>query len=93
MPPILPMALGAGETTLLRMTTAYAMLVNGGKRITPTLIDRVQDRNGKTIFRRRPRACEGCRGADLAGSAAAADARHARAGRRSAARAYQMVHR
>jgi len=54
------MALGSGETTLLRLTTAYAMLVNGGKRITPTLIDRVQDRNGKTIFRHDTRACEGC---------------------------------
>ena len=40
------MALGTGETTPLRMTTAYAMLANGGRRITATLIDRVQDRNG-----------------------------------------------
>ena len=55
------MALGAGETTLLQLTTAYAMLVNGGKRVTPTLIDRVQDRNGKTIFRHDNRPCEGCR--------------------------------
>jgi membrane carboxypeptidase/penicillin-binding protein len=45
------MALGTGETTPLRLTTAYAMLANGGKRIAPTLIDRVQDRNGATIFR------------------------------------------
>ncbi|HEX7968242.1 MAG TPA: penicillin-binding protein 1A [Stellaceae bacterium] len=52
--------LGAGETTPLRLTTAYAMLVNGGKRITPTLIDRIQDRNGVTIFRADERACEGC---------------------------------
>jgi penicillin-binding protein 1A len=54
------MALGAGETTLLRLTTAYAMLVNGGKRITPTLIDRVQDRNGTTIYRHDLRDCPGC---------------------------------
>jgi penicillin-binding protein 1A len=54
------MSLGAGETTPLRLTTAYAMLVNGGKRITPTLIDRIQDRNGATIFRADPRACDGC---------------------------------
>jgi penicillin-binding protein 1A len=60
MPEQLSMALGSGETTLLRLTTAYAMLVNGGKRVTPTLIDRVQDRNGKTIFRHDTRACEGC---------------------------------
>ncbi len=60
MPPYLPMALGAGETTLLRLTTAYAMLVNGGKRIVPTLIDRIQDRRGRTIFKHDTRRCEGC---------------------------------
>jgi penicillin-binding protein 1A len=54
------MALGAGETTPLRHTAAYAMLDNGGKRITPSLIDRIQDRYGKTIFRADRRACEGC---------------------------------
>ncbi len=58
--PLLPMALGAGETTVLRMVTAYAMLDNGGKRITPALIDRVQDRNGKTIYRHDDRPCVGC---------------------------------
>jgi penicillin-binding protein 1A len=52
--------LGSGETTPLRLTAAYAMLVNGGKRITPTVIDRVQDRNGKTIFRADNRPCDGC---------------------------------
>ncbi len=62
--PYLPMALGAGETTVLRMVTAYAMLDNGGKRITPALIDRVQDRNGKTIFRHDDRGCAGCTGVD-----------------------------
>jgi penicillin-binding protein 1A len=60
MPREYSMALGAGETTLLRHTAAYAMLVNGGKRITPTLIDRVQDRNGATIFRADQRPCDGC---------------------------------
>ncbi len=54
-------ALGAGETTLLRLTTAFAMLVNGGKSITPTLIDRIQDRYGKTIYRHDPRPCPECR--------------------------------
>ena len=60
MPPILSMALGAGETTVLRLTTAYAMLDNGGLRITPTLIDRVQDRRGKTIYRHDTRKCPHC---------------------------------
>ena len=60
MPKHLSMALGAGETTLLRLTTAYAMLVNGGKSVTPALIDRVQDKNGKTIFRNDTRQCETC---------------------------------
>ncbi|AWK86538.1 penicillin-binding protein 1A [Azospirillum thermophilum] len=58
--PYLPMALGAGETTVLRLATAYGMLANGGRRITPTFIDRVQDRTGKTIFRHDNRPCEGC---------------------------------
>ncbi len=58
--PYLPMSLGAGETTVLRLATAYAMLDNGGKRVVPTFIDRVQDRNGKTVFRHDNRACEGC---------------------------------
>ena len=51
MKPNLAMALGAGETTLLRLTAAYGMLVNGGKRIDPTFIDRIQNRHGRTIFR------------------------------------------
>jgi penicillin-binding protein 1A len=58
--PVLSMALGAGETTLLRMTSAFAMLVNGGKRITPTLIDRIQDRWGQTIYRHDKRECTDC---------------------------------
>ena len=62
MPPVLSMALGAGETSLLRLTSAYAMLVNGGRRIDPTLIDRIQDRHGLTIFRHDTRGCRGCRG-------------------------------
>lgn len=60
MPGELAMALGAGETTLMRLTTAYAMLANGGKRIIPTVIDRVQDRTGKTVFKHDNRPCEGC---------------------------------
>jgi len=58
--PVLSMSLGAGETTVMQLTTAYAMLVNGGKRVIPTLIDRIQDRNGKTIYRHDDRPCDGC---------------------------------
>ncbi|MFN3826193.1 MAG: penicillin-binding protein 1A [Micavibrio sp.] len=60
MEPHLSYSLGAGETTVLQMTTAYAQLVNGGKKITPTLIDRIQDRQGKTIYRHDERPCENC---------------------------------
>jgi len=56
----LPMALGAGDTTLLRMTMGHAMLANGAREITPSLVDRVQDRNGKTVYRHEPRQCVGC---------------------------------
>jgi penicillin-binding protein 1A len=63
------MVLGAGETTALRMATAYSMIVNGGKRITPTIIDRIQDRNGTTIFRADARPCEGCEGIAWSGQA------------------------
>ena len=54
------MTLGAVETTVLKLTTAYAMLANGGKRITPVLIDRIQDRYGKTLVRNDTRKCPGC---------------------------------
>ncbi|TVR09766.1 MAG: penicillin-binding protein 1A [Salinarimonadaceae bacterium] len=58
--PLLSMSLGAGETTVLRMTAAYSMFVNGGRRIRPTMIDRIQDRTGATIFRHDNRQCDGC---------------------------------
>ena len=61
LPPKLVSSLGSAETTLLKLTTAYAMLVNGGKRITPTLIDRIQDRHGRTVFRHDNRGCAACR--------------------------------
>ena len=60
MQPLLANSLGSAETTLLRLTTGYAQFVNGGKRITPTLIDRIQDRRGKTIFVHDNRACKAC---------------------------------
>ena len=60
LPGLLSMSLGAGETTLMRLTTAYAMIVNGGKKISPIIIDRVQDRRGKTIFKNDSRRCGNC---------------------------------
>lgn len=60
LPLVLSMALGAAETTLLRLTAAYAILVNGGRRIEPTMIDRIQDRRGRTLFRHDRRDCPGC---------------------------------
>ena len=60
MPPLLSMALGAGETTLMRMTGAYAMIANGGRKVTPSLIDRIQDRYGHTIYKHDERECRGC---------------------------------
>ena len=60
LPPYLSFALGAGETTLLRMVTAYGMIDNGGRKITPTLIDRIQDRYGHTVYKHDKRECIGC---------------------------------
>ncbi len=60
MPQLLSYSLGAGETTLFDMVAAYAMFANGGLRVEPTLVDRVQDRYGKTIYRHDQRPCEGC---------------------------------
>jgi len=65
MPEHLSFALGAGETTLYKMVTAYSMFANGGKQVEPTLIDRVQDRNGNTILRHDPRTCVDCAGENL----------------------------
>jgi penicillin-binding protein 1A len=62
LPNYLSYALGAGETTVLRMTAAYSMFANGGRRIKPTLIDRIQDRYGRTIYRHDQRECRGCDG-------------------------------
>jgi penicillin-binding protein 1A len=52
--------LGTSETTLLRLASAYGMIVNGGKRIRPSLIERIDDRHGKTIYRRDSRECAQC---------------------------------
>lgn len=58
--PFLANSLGAQETTLFKMVAAYAMFANGGERVEPTLVDRVQDRFGKTIYRHDQRVCEDC---------------------------------
>jgi penicillin-binding protein 1A len=58
--PALSMALGAGETTLIRMVTGYSIIANGGKQIRPTFIDRIQDRYGRTVWRHDTRDCSAC---------------------------------
>ncbi|WP_284165427.1 PBP1A family penicillin-binding protein [Frigidibacter sp. SD6-1] len=63
--PFLANALGAQETTLFKMVAAYAMFANGGERVEPTLVDRVQDRWGRTIYRHDQRTCEDCTAATL----------------------------
>jgi len=60
MPRLLPAALGAVETTVLRQAGAYASLVAGGRKVEPTLIDAVQDRDGKVIWKPATLACDGC---------------------------------
>ncbi|MBR0871082.1 penicillin-binding protein 1A [Bradyrhizobium tropiciagri] len=60
LPNYLSYALGAGETTVMRMVTAYSMFANGGRRVKPTLIDRIQDRYGHTIYKHDARECRGC---------------------------------
>lgn len=58
--PYISMALGAGETTVLNMVTGYSVLANGGKQVVPTLIDRIQDRYGRTIYKHDQRQCTTC---------------------------------
>ncbi len=59
-PELLSVSLGAAETTLMSLTSAYAPFVNGGKKINPKLISRIQDRRGKTIFQQKSIKCIGC---------------------------------
>lgn len=65
MQPFLSNALGSQETTLYKMVAAYAMFANGGERVEPTLVDRVQDRWGRTIYRHDQRVCNDCQLASL----------------------------
>ena len=59
-PELLSVSLGAAETTLIKLTNAYCSFVNGGKKVTPIFIDRIQNRRGKTIFNSDERKCVGC---------------------------------
>jgi len=61
MPKVLSMSLGAGETSLIKLTSAYASFVNGGKYLNPNIIDRIQDRRGKNIYLADFGSCENCR--------------------------------
>ncbi len=54
------MVLGAKETTLLKLVNGYSMIANGGRRVAPWFIERIDDRNGATLFRRDTRSCEVC---------------------------------
>jgi penicillin-binding protein 1A len=69
MPNLISYSLGAGETTLYKMVSAYSMFANGGLRVEPTLVDRVQDRYGNTIYRHDRRPCEDCQAPMLAEAA------------------------
>ncbi len=90
LPNQLSMSLGAGETTLLNLTNAYSMLVNGGKKITPTFIDRIQNRNGQTVFRHDRRQCSDCQAVSWTGQAVP-EIPDNRAQITDPASAYQMV--
>ena len=67
---VLAASLGSDETTLFRMVAAYAMFANGGERVEPTLVDRVQDRYGKTIYRHDQSTCPDCSVVTLPGGRA-----------------------
>jgi penicillin-binding protein 1A len=66
-PNYLSIALGAGDTTVMKMTNAFAIIANNGKALRPTLVDYVQDRSGKVIYRADTRPCEGCNAPDWDG--------------------------
>jgi len=91
MPELLSFALGAKETTPMRMAAAYGMIVNGGKWIVPSLIDRVQDRNGKTIWRTDQRDCTGCQTMGWSSEIQPPDVADTRAQIEDPRTAYQMV--
>ncbi|MBO7243880.1 MAG: penicillin-binding protein 1A [Alphaproteobacteria bacterium] len=88
---VLSSALGAHETTLMKLTTAYGSLVNGGKKITPNLIDRIQDRDGNTIYKHDMRPCPNCVG-ELANPMEKPEIIDAKEQIQDPVSAYQMVH-
>lgn len=90
-PAVLAIALGAGDTTVLRLTNAYSILANNGKDMKPTLMDYVQDRHGKVILRADGRPCEGCNAKDWDGKPMPRPAMR-RKQAIDAMTAYQMVH-
>ncbi|MEL7453948.1 MAG: penicillin-binding transpeptidase domain-containing protein, partial [Pseudomonadota bacterium] len=69
LPPYIAMSLGAGETTVWDLAKSYAAFVNGGRAVTPTLLDRVQDRHGRTLFRHDQRDCSTCMQEEWTGEA------------------------
>ena len=89
--PYLSFALGAGETTVIRMVNAYSMLVNHGRALRPSLVDFVQDRHGKVIWPENWRSCEGCNTPDWNGKAMPRPTTRARQVV-DPITAYQMVH-
>ncbi len=66
-PAVLAIALGAGDTTVMKMVNAYSILARNGRSVQPTLIDFVQDRNGKVRYRADARACDRCNMAEYDG--------------------------
>ncbi|RYE02570.1 MAG: penicillin-binding protein [Sphingomonadales bacterium] len=90
-PPYLSYALGAGETTVMRMVNAYSILVNHGRALNPTLIDFVQNRRGEVVWPENWRPCEGCNAPDYKGGPMPRPVTRSRQVI-DAMSAYQMVH-
>ncbi|WP_426956201.1 penicillin-binding protein 1A [Muricoccus radiodurans] len=88
MPHLLSMALGAGETTVMRMAAGYAAFANGGRAVEPTVIDSVQDRFGRVVWRSEARRCVGCDAEPTAGPPQLNDTRRVAV---DPIAAYQMV--
>ncbi len=61
LPPLLSMSLGAGDTRLIDMVTAYSVFVNGGMKVSPYLIEQIQDRYGKSLYKNNDSSCIGCK--------------------------------